>query len=179
MASHPPAILAAIALFVLAIGCGGQTDESPGVVDSTVPSDGGDTAVDSTTTPDTPDSSTVPDAVGDTAPDAAVDAVDAACEAGQTSCGGVCVDTKTSPTNCGKCGNTCCAGAVCSVGACALGCGAGTTSCAKTGCSCEPCAECIDLATNPSHCGTCTTVCGLGEVCSSGICRKIDAGAGG
>jgi Peptidase M66 len=32
--------------------------------------------------------------------------------------------------------------------------------------------ECIDLNTNPSHCGTCPTVCGTGQACVGGTCTS-------
>lgn len=70
-----------------------------------------------------------PDAVADSAPDAVPDAVadvvvdvvtDSApmCAPGLTMCS-ECVDTSSSPTNCGACGNACGAGDVCAAGMCA------------------------------------------------------------
>jgi hypothetical protein len=44
--------------------------------------------------------------------------VDSACPANQTLCDGTCVNTGTSSTNCGSCGNACAADQVCSGGAC-------------------------------------------------------------
>ncbi len=41
------------------------------------------------------------------------------CPTGQTLCGGSCIDTQTSPTQCGACGNACPAGNACTAGVCA------------------------------------------------------------
>ena len=41
-----------------------------------------------------------------------------ACDGGQTECNGVCVDTDSSPTNCGQCGRTCNSNQQCVGGTC-------------------------------------------------------------
>jgi len=46
-----------------------------------------------------------------------------ACAAGQTSCGGACVDTDTDPAHCGRCGQACAPGGSCAGGACMGGVG--------------------------------------------------------
>lgn len=66
------------------------------------------------------------------------------CPAGQTFCGGACVDTKTDAGNCGACGNACgggndCNAATCTNGVCGTtpisgaSCNAGTGTCNATG----------------------------------------------
>jgi hypothetical protein len=40
------------------------------------------------------------------------------CPAGQSECGGACVDVVADPQNCGRCGNVCGPGAICQAGAC-------------------------------------------------------------
>jgi len=105
------------------------------------------------------------DAGGDASADSGTDAatgsgsdagMDAEADAGAAS--GACVDVTTSPGNCGACGKACplensTAGdrfAVCTAGACASRCFAGTTSCGNA---------CLDTSSNPVACGTCTTSC--------------------
>ncbi|MFO0648045.1 MAG: hypothetical protein U0326_17530 [Polyangiales bacterium] len=50
---------------------------------------------------------------------------------------------------------------VCSGGACAVSCGAGTTNCAGA---------CQNLQTDRQNCGRCGAVCGAGEICVAGAC---------
>jgi uncharacterized protein YkwD len=45
------------------------------------------------------------------------------CPAGQSSCGGTCIDTSSDPSNCGMCGRICSMGATCSGGSCMGGTG--------------------------------------------------------
>ena len=74
------------------------------------------------------------------------------------------------PDNCGACARRCCAGQLCSVGQCVTECAAGLTACAYTvdmGCVGG---QCTDLASDPSHCGSCTNVCADGKRCVQGIC---------
>jgi hypothetical protein len=54
------------------------------------------------------------------------------CAAGQSDCGGTCVNLATSSTNCGECGATCPNGSTCQNGTC---CPTGTTLCADTCCA--------------------------------------------
>src|SRR5690606_23311965 len=56
---------------------------------------------------------------------------------GQTSCGGVCVDTMTNAMNCGACGTACPTGSSCTAGACA--CPEGQEPC---GAACVPAGTC-------------------------------------
>jgi hypothetical protein len=52
-----------------------------------------------------------------------------ACGAGKTMCGSTCTNTGNDPKNCGKCGNACPTGQVCSMGMCGYSCSAGETLC--------------------------------------------------
>lgn len=83
-----------------------------------------------------------------------------ACPAGQTSCGGACVDTKTNAANCGACGNACPSGQSCQNGGCV--CPAGQTKCAG---------ECVDTQTDVANCGTCGNDCGGGNDCNTVACN--------
>jgi sulfatase modifying factor 1 len=68
------------------------------------------------------------------------------CAAGQTACGGRCVDMQSDVAHCGACGRAC---------------GAGQSCCAGT---------CVNLQTDRGNCGTCGRSCPTGEVCSMGAC---------
>jgi len=90
------------------------------------------------------------------------------CSAGQTACDGTCVDTSTSPSNCGSCGNICSTGQVCDLGSCSDSCSGGKTNCDGA---------CVDTTSDPTHCGDCATVCGSNDACSGGSC-VTSCGAG-
>ncbi len=72
------------------------------------------------------------------------------CASGEQPCGGVCVNIETDSANCGDCGITCAATAVCSTGQCLCG-GAGGDACTAeqgdgctgTNCECGGGAECV------------------------------------
>ncbi|MDB4932429.1 MAG: uncharacterized protein JWM10_4913, partial [Myxococcaceae bacterium] len=80
------------------------------------------------------------------------------------------VDTRTAVAHCGGCGRACnlphatsnCNAGVCGVASCAAG---------FADCDLDPSNGCeVNLQTENAHCGTCTTVCGAGQVCSMGAC---------
>jgi hypothetical protein len=82
------------------------------------------------------------------------------------------VDRQKSPTNCGACGNKCStpAGgkAICVAGACQADCPSGLTLCGNV---------CVNLKTDPGHCGSCATACtgapvGGTATCTNGSCKK-------
>jgi hypothetical protein len=83
------------------------------------------------------------------------------CPAGQTACGGACVDLATDALHCGACDVACGQGS-CSAGGCA--CDGGATRCPGPG------VQCVDLRTDPSSCGTCGHACLAEETCAGGAC---------
>ena len=82
------------------------------------------------------------------------------CTGGLTDCNGGCVDTSTSPANCGECDNACPEGQVCATGACSDSCPSGQTECARA---------CVDLQTDTMNCGACAQPCD--GVCNGGMCQ--------
>ncbi len=80
------------------------------------------------------------------------------CPAGQTLCGGVCVDTTTDPNNCHFCSVRCPTGASCVSSLCQ--CPAGQVPCGGA---------CITLDTN-QNCGACGHVCDLSGTGALGTC---------
>ncbi|HEY2509687.1 MAG TPA: hypothetical protein VGI39_02405 [Polyangiaceae bacterium] len=95
----------------------------------------------------------------------------AGCASGQATCGGVCTDLQSSPTNCGACGRSC-GGGYCSGGTCY-----GTTpSCLAPLVSCDD--GCVDLQVSPSNCGACGVACASGESCAQGACTPSGSSCG-
>ena len=92
------------------------------------------------------------------------------CGAGTACCNSVCTDVTSDTQNCGACGHVCNilhATAKCSARACVVAtCASGFSDCDKDGRSCE-----ANLATDPNHCGTCTTICQTG-VCGASQCAR-------
>ncbi len=87
---------------------------------------------------------------------------------GRTTCGGEdagpgarCVDTRTDQRNCGRCGEVCPAGQLCSEGRCVMPCTSGFTPCSGT---------CRDLQTDLTHCGFCGNACSSTQTCAAGRC---------
>lgn len=109
------------------------------------------------------------DVTGDGAADGTTDAADASCGSGQNRCGGACVDLRSSPEHCGRCGAPCCAGNACVSGSCAPGCSAGLTACPMSTSSCMG-GVCIDVRVDRAHCGSCDRACAAGQACVSGVC---------
>jgi hypothetical protein len=72
------------------------------------------------------------------------------CSGGSSStcCGAACVDTQTSASHCGSCGNTCPEGKECVGGVC---------QCPLTQAECG--GACVDTATDVNNCGSCGNVC--------------------
>src|SRR6185369_7142521 len=85
-----------------------------------------------------------------------------------TVCGGSCVDTKSSTSNCGMCGNAC-TGATpfCSNGSC-------SSMCTNTLCG----TNCVNLLTDAANCNACNVACAVGQTCSGGVCMGV-VGTGG
>jgi hypothetical protein len=88
------------------------------------------------------------------------------CNAGTTSCNGVCVNTQTDTNNCGGCGFTCAppppnAASVCVAGTCTINCNVGYNNCAGA---------CVNLNNDAANCGSCGRVCASGHTCNAGVC---------
>jgi len=107
-----------------------------------------------------------------------------------------CVDTETDPNHCGGCGVTCADGQRCAAAGCCtpttetcngndddcdglidegrasdIGCATGETCSAGT-CSCdEMCGgSCVDVRSNPAHCGSCDNACPTDLDCVGALC---------
>jgi hypothetical protein len=85
-----------------------------------------------------------------------------ACVCAGEVCGGACVSTMTSPTNCGACGHACDATQACSGGTCT--CRPGLSPCGTT---------CVDLQSDPQNCGRCGSAC---QACTAGMCGRHCSG---
>ena len=70
----------------------------------------------------------------------------AACPADHVMCGADCIDVKSDPSNCSRCGKTCAFDEGCKDGACFLLCAPGTTACGG---------KCVDLTSDLANCGKC------------------------
>src|SRR6478609_2400424 len=85
-----------------------------------------------------------------------------------TTCGGLCVDTKTNASNCGMCGMACPSTApFCSNSTC-------SATCANTMCG----TACVDTKTDVANCGGCNMPCATGQTCSAGMCMGVIGGTG-
>ncbi len=84
------------------------------------------------------------------------------CESGQTSCGGKCVDTTSTNSDCGMCGHACSAAQVCGNGQCSDNCPANQMNCSGM---------CVDVLSDPMNCNACGSACATGDVCSFGECQ--------
>jgi hypothetical protein len=87
------------------------------------------------------------------------------CAAGQTNCGGTCVDLSTN-TNCGSCGNNCGTGTCQTDNGMTKCCPQGQTNCNGT---------CVDLQADEAHCGSCTMACGGTDTCCTGTCKDTQS----
>lgn len=105
------------------------------------------------------------------------------CPAGQTNCGGTCVELGSNPNHCGGCGIRCSgaagpnANAICSFGSCGVLCQDGWGECngdAADGCE-------TNLQSDPLNCGTCGNACDVaaGQPCIAGRCAVEPCGPGG
>ena len=81
------------------------------------------------------------------------------CAAGQTLCGGSCVDLQSNSVHCGACASACAPGSSCTAGICS--CQADLTSCDGT---------CVDTGSDARHCGACGAACSADQVCADGLC---------
>lgn len=95
------------------------------------------------------------------------------CQAELLGCDGTCVDPMEDERYCGasgdcmasNAGDECGADERCDTGLC---CGLGEANCSNT---------CVDVLANASACGDCNTICGGGELCSSGACTPTSCAA--
>ncbi|MBS2032478.1 MAG: hypothetical protein JST54_31570 [Deltaproteobacteria bacterium] len=100
-----------------------------------------------------------------------------------TCCGGTCVATRSSRTDCGSCGNACPVGQTCTGGACVAG-GAcdgqpSGASCAVAGTLGSCCGgTCVDTSADARNCGGCGVACQVGDVCGL-FCIHPDGGMSG
>ncbi len=87
------------------------------------------------------------------------------CAAGETVCNGVCVNTSSSPGNCGGCGMFCSADQVCNQGSCrpiTEGCAPNLLLCGQS---------CVDPSADARNCGVCGNSCDVAHgVCQAGAC---------
>jgi hypothetical protein len=97
------------------------------------------------------------------------------CAAGWADCNGLAADgceaDLTSTATCGACNGHCAAGQVCLAGTCAAACQPPLTNCGGS---------CVNLTTDPNHCGGCNSApCpGAAPSCSGGTCGPFNCPAG-
>ena len=92
----------------------------------------------------------------------------ASCAVGLLQCATSCIDPKSDPQNCGRCGASCASGQVCLAGECSnAGCGS-LTQCGQS---------CVDVSSSIPHCGECNQPCRAGATCSAGHCVGGAAGS--
>ena len=88
---------------------------------------------------------------------------DARPDLGTAECNGEQVDLRVSSIHCGACNNPCDpVFGYCSRGRCV---------CSPPNAPCGPSALCVNIETEPRHCGGCGIVCSTGEVCIAGQCE--------
>jgi hypothetical protein len=83
------------------------------------------------------------------------------CGESETVCAGACANLNSDRDNCGRCGESCGDGLVCSFGQCVEGCDNDLVSCSGS---------CVDVTNDPAHCRTCGNTCEADESCNNGVC---------
>jgi hypothetical protein len=81
------------------------------------------------------------------------------CPPSWTYCGKLCVNLKTSWSNCGTCGHVCPPNQNCENGVCV--CASPYTLCGS---------DCVDSSSDPSNCGSCGNLCPSYMICSNATC---------
>ncbi len=89
---------------------------------------------------------------------------DASCADNETICGGSCTNTALDRNNCGRCGNVCPVGQLCSMGTCGLRCGGAEIVCGMAGSM-----QCVDPTNDVDNCGGCDVHCRMDQLCN-GAC---------
>lgn len=84
------------------------------------------------------------------------------CGETRTFCHDRCASLDSNPLHCGRCGNACPGGTVCTLGSCQLECDVGLLPCG---------AGCANPFSDSEHCGSCGSACETGEDCISGQCE--------
>ena len=108
----------------------------------------------------------------------------ASCSGGRSECTRSCVDLQTDALHCGDCTEQCEPGGSCVAADCIDSCNdscvrdreicaSGTCECRSGFTSCN--GACVDLATDPQHCGACDRDCG-GDPCGASDCRPSGCG---
>ncbi len=101
-----------------------------------------------------------------------------------TMCGELCVDLSSDPEHCGECERECESDALCIGGQCQQqcegACDGGTQLCVAEQCVCKPglslCeGACVNLESNPAHCGACGLSCD-GDPCGASQCQPDGCG---
>ena len=87
----------------------------------------------------------------------------AACALGQECCGDTCVDNQTTVAHCGRCGNACMAGGMCTAGVCI-----DPPPMCSPACDAAQGERCV--APGVCGCGASGARCAAGEVCTAGVC---------
>lgn len=101
--------------------------------------------------------------MGDAAPsDGVASDTGSGCRVGEATCDGRCVNIDNDPAHCGRCGNACPGGQVCTSGRCAATCASGEMTCAG---------RCANVSFDNANCGTCGNACSGSTICQGGTCR--------
>lgn len=103
------------------------------------------------------------------------------CQSGEQPCGAMCVDTTANHDNCGSCGKACAVAETCISSHCMSGSSDAGGDATLDGGKCPGqtlCGSmCVNVQTDPNHCGNCTTLCYSGvETCTAGSCTSTCTG---
>lgn len=114
------------------------------------------------------------------------------CPTGEMWCEGRCTQVATDYRNCGGCGVRCADGELCAAGSCVTNrtecsppcigdqlCQDGVCVCPSGQSLCD--GRCVNLNSNPDHCGSCNFACDADQGCTSGecTCKRGESACGG